>query len=153
MYYPYSWEIKLSFEEDCFVLLNYGIRKKDQREHQDVSVEALTVRGRNQNKKWEKKGKVTLKSRLGKDECAFCHEEGHWKKDCPKLKKKDKGKSMSNACVIEHGGDSNYSEFCLVGYQTIVGFDEWILDTGCSYHMCPHKKGFFKFEEVDDGVV
>ena len=43
-----------------------------------------------------KKGKVTSKSRLGKDECAFCHEEGHWKKDCPKLKKKDNGKSMSD---------------------------------------------------------
>ena len=111
------------------------------------------MRGRSQNKKWEKKGKVTLKGRLGKDECAFCHEEGHWKKDCPKLKKKDKGKSMSDACVIEHGGDSNYSELCLVGYQTIVGFDEWILDTGCTFHMCPHKEWFFKFEEVDDEVV
>ena len=33
------------------------------------------------------------------------------------------------------------------------GFDELILDTGCSYHMCPHKEWFFKFEEVDGGVV
>ena len=32
----------------------------------------------------------TRKSRLGKDECAFCHEEGHWKKDCLKLKKKER---------------------------------------------------------------
>ena len=51
----------------------------------------------------KKKGNVRSKSRLRKDECAFCHEEGHWKKDYPKLKKKDKGKSMSNAYVIEHG--------------------------------------------------
>ena len=116
-------EEKLSFEEVCSALLNYEIRKKDQREHRDDSVEALTMRGRSQNKKWEKRGKVTSKSILGKDECAFCHEEGHWKKGCPKLKKKDKGKSMSDACVIEHGGDSSDFEFCLVGYQTIVGFD------------------------------
>ena len=79
-------------------------------------MEALTVRGHNQNKKWEKRGKATSKSRLGKDECAFCHGEEHWKKDCPKLKKKDKCKSMSNACVIEGGGDSCDSEFCLVGH-------------------------------------
>ena len=35
---------KLYFEEVCSTLLNYEIRKKDQREHQEESVEALTVR-------------------------------------------------------------------------------------------------------------
>ena len=40
-------------------------------------MEALTVRGRSQNKKWEKRGNVRSKSRLEKDECAFCHEKGH----------------------------------------------------------------------------
>ena len=46
---------KLSIGEVCSALLNYEIRKKNQREHRDESVEALTVRGRSQNKKWEKK--------------------------------------------------------------------------------------------------
>ena len=27
------------------------------------------------------------------------------------------------------------------------------LDSGCTYHMCPHKELFFKFEEVDGGIV
>ena len=72
---------KLSFEEVCSTLLNYVIRKKDKKEHWDESVEALTMRGRSQNKKWEKMGKVTSKSRLEKDECAVCHEKGQWKKD------------------------------------------------------------------------
>ena len=27
------------------------------------------------------------------------------------------------------------------------------LDLGYTYHMCPHKEWFFKFEEVDGGVV
>ena len=95
---------------------------------------------------------MTLKSKLEKDECAFCYEERYWKKYYPKLKKKDKGKSMSDACVIKRGGDSSDFEFCLVGHQTIAGFDEWILDLGCTYHMCPHKEWFFNFEEVDGGV-
>ena len=60
---------------------------------------------------------------------------------------------MFDACVIERGGDSSDFEFCLVGYQTIASFDEWILDSGCTYHMCPLKEWFFKFEEVDGGVV
>ena len=63
------------------------------------------MRGRSQNKKRETRGKVTSKNGMGKDECAFCHEKGHWKKNCLKLKKKDKGKSMFNVCVINHRGD------------------------------------------------
>ena len=31
--------------------------------------------------------------------------------------------------------------------------DEWILDSGCTYHMCPIKEWFFNFEEIDGGVV
>ena len=34
----------------------------------------------------------------------------------PKLKKKDKGKSMFDACVIELWRDSNDSKLCLVGH-------------------------------------
>ena len=30
-------------------------------------------------------GEDHSKGKLAKDECAFCHEKGHWKKDCPKL--------------------------------------------------------------------
>ena len=36
---------------------------------------------------------------------------------------------MFDECVIECGGDYSDYKFCLVGHQTIVGFDEWILDT------------------------
>ena len=52
---------KLSFEEVSSSLLNYEIRKKDQTKHWDESVEALTMRGRSQNKKWEKNGKGDIK--------------------------------------------------------------------------------------------
>ena len=31
---------------------------------------------------------------------------------------------MSDACVIERGGDSSDFGFCLVGHQTITGFDD-----------------------------
>ena len=84
---------------------------------------------------------------------SFVMRRGIWKKDCLKLKKKNKCKSMSDACVIERGGDSSDFEFYLVGHQTITGFDGWILDSGYTYHMCQHKEWLFKFKEVDGGVV
>ena len=31
--------------------------------------------------------------------------------------------------------------------------DEWILDSGCSFHMCPQKDFFITFEKVDGGRV
>ena len=35
---------------------------------------------------------------MGKEQCAYCKEEGHWKTNCPKLKNKkdNKRKSLSN---------------------------------------------------------
>ncbi|XP_042035820.1 uncharacterized protein LOC121782160 [Salvia splendens] len=33
-----------------------------------------------------KSGGANKKSKLSKDECLFCHEKGHWKRDSPKFK-------------------------------------------------------------------
>ena len=74
--------------------------KKDKLEHRSSAGEAHTVRGRNQSRKPGRMGRSQSKGKLAKDECAFCHEKGHWKKDCPKLQKK-KGKGVSEACVAE----------------------------------------------------
>ena len=55
--------------------------------------------------------------------------------------------------LLSVGCDSSHFEFCLVGHQTIASFDEWILDTGYTYHMCPYKEWFFNFVEVDGGAI
>ncbi|KAH0729517.1 hypothetical protein KY290_000638 [Solanum tuberosum] len=51
------------------------------------------------------------RSRLSKEECAFCREKGHWKKDWPKLKSKAKpnnGKAAMDSNVADCA-DSDYS--------------------------------------------
>ncbi|KAG8492015.1 hypothetical protein CXB51_015325 [Gossypium anomalum] len=87
------------------------------------------------------------KGRPAKDECAFCREKGHWKKNCPKLQK---GKAISNTCVAEHDEESDFS---LVGIAMACHTDEWILDSGCTYHMCPNKDWFSSLKELECGVV
>ena len=87
------------------------------------------------------------KGRHAKDECAFCCEKEYQKKNCPKLQK---GKASSDACVAEH---DDKSDFCLVGMTLTCHLDEWILDSGCTYHMYPNKGWFSNFQELDGGVV
>ena len=82
----------------------------------------------------------------------LCHEKRALEERLPKVeKKKDKGKGVFNACVAK--SDNDDLDFALVGLPSISYFDERILDSGCSYHMCCHRKWFSSFEELDSGVV
>ncbi|CAL9031518.1 unnamed protein product [Prunus brigantina] len=76
---------------------------------------------------------------------------GHWKKDCPKLKNKEKEKTGSEANVAKSGGED--FEFALASSSADDHSKEWMLDSGCTYHMCPIREWFSSFEELDCGVV
>ena len=79
----------VSLDAVSSALYSHELRKQEKLKNKAVSAdEALVVRGRHQSKSKGRRGRS--KSRVAKDECAFCHEKGHWKKDCPKLKKKGK---------------------------------------------------------------
>ncbi|KAG8499215.1 hypothetical protein CXB51_005647 [Gossypium anomalum] len=133
------------FDAVCSALYRSETRKKDKRDHRDTTVEVLTVRGRSHSNKFGRGNKS--KGRLAKDECVFCREKGHWKKNCPKL---HKGKAISDACVVEHDEESDFS---LVGMAMACHTDEWILDSGCTYHLCPNKDRFSSLKELEGGVV
>ena len=66
----------ITFKEVTSALYSNEIRKKDKLEHRSSAGEAHTVRGRNQSRKPERRGRSQSKGKLAKDECAFCHEKG-----------------------------------------------------------------------------
>ncbi|KAI5338724.1 hypothetical protein L3X38_017996 [Prunus dulcis] len=84
-------------------------------------------------------------------ECAFCRQKGHWKKDCPKLKNKEKDKAGSEANVAKSGDDD--FEFVLASPSANGHSKKWILDSGCTYHICLIREWFSGFQELDGGVV
>ncbi|KAG8495920.1 hypothetical protein CXB51_007502 [Gossypium anomalum] len=45
------------------------------------------------------------------------------------------------------------SDFSLVGMAMACHTNEWILDSGCTYHMCPNKDWFSSLKELEGGVV
>ncbi|KAM2623430.1 hypothetical protein TB2_027936 [Malus domestica] len=144
-------EVKL--DEVSAALVNHECRKKELKTH-NSQTEAFVARGRTEERKSGKRGKSRSKSRgkfPAKDECAFCRQKGHWKKDCPKLKNKEKEKAGSEANIAKSGDDD--FEFALASSYADGHSNEWILDSGCTYHMCPIREWFSNFEELDGGVV
>ncbi|KAH9723178.1 Integrase catalytic domain-containing protein [Citrus sinensis] len=68
-----------------------------------------------------------------------------------KKDKKDHRDTIAKALTArEHDEESDFS---LVGMTLICHSDEWILDSGCTYHMCPNKGWSSSFKELDGGVV
>nr|CDN96898.1 putative Ty-1 copia retrotransposon [Phaseolus vulgaris] len=143
----------VSLDAVCSALYSHELRKQDKmRTKSTTSEEALVIRGRQQSQTKERRGMSKSKGRVvAKDECAFCHEKGHWKKDCPKLQKKEKVPQDANVAECKSDVESDIS--LIVSLSASSYPDEWILDSGCTYHMCPIRDWFFEFQELDGGVV
>ncbi|KAM2636752.1 hypothetical protein EV1_021345 [Malus domestica] len=71
------------------------------------------------------------------------------KKDCPRLKTKGKESSEANVAEVE----ADFSDFALTTSSSFDCATKWVLDTGCTHHMTPHKDWFSSLKEFDGGVV
>lgn len=82
-----------------------------------------------------------------KTRCHFCKKPGHLKKNRFAYKKKQmqKNQKPDPAEVTEKVEGTDV----LNVVENNIG-DEWILDSGCSFHMCPHKGWFLdlKYERL-----
>ncbi|KAH9697268.1 Integrase catalytic domain-containing protein [Citrus sinensis] len=88
---------------------------------------------------------------IARDKCAFCHEKGHWRKNCPKAQKRY-GKKPAVANMTRKDEDSDYS-LSITPAVYVASLSEWILDTGATYHLCPIKEWFMDFRNLESGAV
>ncbi|KAM2496278.1 hypothetical protein ACFX1W_036168 [Malus domestica] len=70
-------------------------------------------------------------------------------RDCPKLKTKGKESSEANVAEVE----TYVFDFALTTSSSFDCATKWVLDTGCTHHITPHKNWFSSLKEFDGGVV
>lgn len=142
------------FEDVCTTLTNLEIQNNDKNSKR-ASSEALVSRDWAMERKKKRGGKNSRsKSRsrnIARDECVFCHEKGHWRKDCPKAQKRD-GKKPAAANMTRKDEDSDYSR-SITPVAYVASSSEWILDTGATYHLCHIKEWFTNFHNLESGTV
>ncbi|KAH9803501.1 hypothetical protein KPL71_001790 [Citrus sinensis] len=142
----------LSLEEVKSAL---GTKKlKDKQEKADSeSGEGLMARGRPEKRegKWKKQGRSKSKHKQLK--CLHCHKEGHFKRDCPerKSKIKDSKDKVGNAAIATDESNYETAEVLIASKEKIQG--EWVLDSGCTFHMCPNRNYFTSYQSCDSGMV
>ena len=71
--------------------------------------------------------------------CFICGKEGHWKRECPDKKQ---FKTQDSANVVAES-----KETLILTVSTQYAKDEWVMDSGCSFHITPDKSFMFDLEE------
>ena len=150
----YSNSNTISFEDVKSNLLSK--EKFDLDIHAD-SAEGLVVRGKTTEKGNGNKSKNRSKSKNphASKTCNYCGKLDHivancWQLQKKKVKEEDNSPDPAEASFAESDSDGDV----LFVTSTERGSDfDWILDSGCTYHMCPHKDWFSIYDPVDSIVV
>lgn len=114
-------------------------------------------RGSNKNNKGNNRSRS--KSKDGKKVCWICGKEGHFKKQCYKWQERNKGKFQSqNKGESSLAKDDAQDLLGLIASEVNlsraeIDHDEWVMDTGCWFHMTPRKDVFIELKEVSTGRV
>ncbi|KAG6388780.1 hypothetical protein SASPL_150216 [Salvia splendens] len=103
--------------------------------------EGLFVRGRPESKDFENRSKGKSKSKHANKKCNNCKKKGHIKADCFKLKNKEKNNINQNNNTGEASvaADESDGTVFIASANVVRSSDECILDSGCSYHICPNR--------------
>lgn len=92
------------------------------------------------------RGKTTEKSDTA---CWVCGSESHWKRDCPERKKgfqQLKQQEGANIAAKLPGPTT-------LTASLVVSEDEWVLDSGCTFHITPRREVLSDFEEFEGNKV
>ncbi|GKB30850.1 retrovirus-related pol polyprotein from transposon TNT 1-94 [Tanacetum coccineum] len=138
--------------EDVMTTLNSKEIKERSKAKEDDG-EGLYVRGRTDRRdSRQSMRKLRSKSRGGRLKCYICQSEDHLKRNSLKNNRK---KSTSYIKKDEQPSSSGltYDDFEVMMVMSTQALLDWIMNSGCSYHMTPRLDIFFDFLECNRGSV
>lgn len=74
--------------------------------------------------------------------CFHCKKLGQLKKNCFKLNRSQGTQNQANNTNCVEEIDVDHAEALNVTDTPVS--DAWILDTGCTFHICPHRDWFYE---------
>lgn len=156
-------------EQVTGALLSFEKKKKsagDEPYADGLIVKSEPKRGRSKSRERKfGRSKSRSKSSSSRDfkntECFYCHQKGHIRRYCKVLAKdledrKNHKRPSNAASIAEDKSEDSEAEadlLCCISSGKNPLQDSWILDTGCSYHMCPNKDWFDTYEPRNCGTV
>ncbi|KAD7478133.1 hypothetical protein E3N88_01269 [Mikania micrantha] len=147
----------LTMEEVLAALNSKELKKRT--DGREESGSGLLVRGRTEYRNSNKARMNSRSKSKFRRRCYICNSEKHLKKECPERnKKRNEGRNEASS---SKGPVINSPESSIDGYESsdvlVVSHGksnaEWVLDSGCSYHMTPHRHYFDKLVIQEMGTV
>jgi len=87
------------------------------------------------------------RKKKGPLKCYLCGDVGHFKSQCPR--RRDMGEQGDNG----RAGVAMDGDVLTVLAQPTRSDDGWVLDSGCSFHACPHRGWFTSYDSTRGGTV
>ena len=82
-----------------------------------------------------------------------CRKEWNYKRDY-KSKASEKGKGFDDAPSLEAKTTSDKGgDVYMASSNTHVDHEAWLIDSGASFHITPHREWFFEYEKYNGGDV
>ncbi|KAK5812564.1 hypothetical protein PVK06_027999 [Gossypium arboreum] len=104
--------------------------------------------------KTDRQASVLVASKKRDKRCRYWKKLGHVKADCYKLRNKKAAESNEEDVAGANLADENGDNFLLMSISDNTKLtSEWILDSGCSFHMCPNREWFSTYSSIEGGVM
>ncbi|CAA7023984.1 unnamed protein product [Microthlaspi erraticum] len=103
--------------------------------------------GKDKGKTKDQGGRSKSRNKNGKKgTCFICGKEGHWKRECPmRGQKQNESSSVNTVAEIKQP--------LVLTVSSQYTKDEWVMDSGCTFHITPNKELMFDLTEFEGGKV